>query len=274
MQHGRRALCTLGKPACDFRGTLADQLNKGIPGAWTGSPAAISQQRMASTSPPLLAKHVEIVKEDVGAGAGNYTVPTLEEARKLPRAMCELDNVTLFILAEQGCNEACYERLIREIMAVDGVEWFEAAKTAKKMQEVNRAVLSWTTLPYKIGISVGVVSAFGCYPMIFHVGCAKWFNRNFVTMEVPVKEDIETWLEVGAWTWNWMEPVLGTVSFTLLALQLVRNQMLNMDIAPYTTALRKYRAKRLVKLYPSYNSDIVSDYAWTASMKPKTAPHQ
>lgn len=271
MQHGRRALCALGRPASGFRGTLADPLNKGLPGVWAGSSAAISQPRMASTSSSLLAKHVDILKESVGNERGNFKVPTKEDARTLPRAMCELDNVTLFILAEQGCHEACFERLIREIMAVDDVDWFTALKTALQMQKDNRQVLTWTTMPYKIGITVGLVSAFGCYPMIFHVGCAKWFNQNFVTMDVPVADEIDTCLEVGAWTWNWMEPVLGTASFTLLALQFVRNQMLNIDVAPYTTALRKYRAKRLVALYPRFNSDIVSDYAWTASMKPKTS---
>lgn len=28
--------------------------------------------------------------------------------------------------------------------------------------------------------------------------------------------------EIGAWTWNWMEPLTGTLSFTLLTLQFAR----------------------------------------------------
>ena len=39
------------------------------------------------------------------------------------------------------------------------------------------------------------------------------------------EKDLETWLEVGAWTWNWMEPPLGTITFVLLCMQLSRSHM-------------------------------------------------
>lgn len=42
---------------------------------------------------------------------------------------------------------------------------------------------------------------------MFDVNVALWFNENFVTTDVASDEDLETYLEVGAWTWNWMEPV-------------------------------------------------------------------
>jgi hypothetical protein len=41
-------------------------------------------------------------------------------------------------------------------------------------------------------------------------------------------------LEVGTWTWNWMEPPLGQLSFFLLTLQLVRAHMGNLGVKPYT----------------------------------------
>ena len=31
--------------------------------------------------------------------------------------------------------------------------------------------------------------------------------------------------KVGAWTWEWMEPAIGTASFVLLAMQLIRSQV-------------------------------------------------
>jgi hypothetical protein len=88
-----------------------------------------------------------------------------------------------------------------------------------------------------------------------------------VTAEVAEPEDLETWLEVGAWTWNWMEPPLGQISFFLLTLQFARNQMLNLGAKPYTHWLQQYRARRLEKVYPQYNAKILSDFAisdsWT-----------
>lgn len=38
------------------------------------------------------------------------------------------------------------------------------------------------------------------------------FNEHYVTTDVADDKDLETWLEVGSWTWGWNEPVLGTVS--------------------------------------------------------------
>lgn len=226
---------------------------------------------MAPGSASRMAKFVDpIVRDDEDtASAVKLRVPTREDARQMPRAMCELDNETLVVLAESGANEACFERLIREIMCVDDVDWAVAHRTAMEIRRENRKVLFLATLPYQVGIATGLVTGIGCIPLVFHAGLAKWFNTTFVTMEVPDASEIVTSLEVGAWTWSWMEPVLGTASFTLLGLQFVRAQMLNMDLHPYTTAVRKYRANRLTKLYPKYNADIVADFAMTASMKPR-----
>ena len=49
------------------------------------------------------------------------------------------------------------------------------------------------------------------------------------------------WLEVGSWTWGWNEPVLGTVSFVLLAFQFARNQMVNLGARPYTESMIAWR---------------------------------
>jgi len=62
-------------------------------------------------------------------------------------------------------------------------------------------------LPYKVGlfsaVSLGLVSI----PLVFHLGFAEWFNEEFVTFEKYGEGEADTWLEVGSWTWNWMEPV-------------------------------------------------------------------
>lgn len=51
------------------------------------------------------------------------------------------------------------------------------------------------------------------------------FVQHMVTTEVPPDKDLETWLEVGSWSWGWMEPPLGQLSFFLLCMQLARHQV-------------------------------------------------
>lgn len=186
----------------------------------------------------------------------------------MPVAVCELSNETLIILAEQGCHDACCERLVRNIMHVDDVEWASAKETLHEIGAENRKVVWLVTLPYKVGISTAVVTGVGCVPMVFSPTVAKWFNEYYVTTDVPEAKDIQTILEVGSWTWNWMEPPLGTASFVLLAFQFIRAQMLNMNLTPYTSWVQDFRASRLQKKYPQYNPDIIMDYARTASLKP------
>ena len=37
----------------------------------------------------------------------------------------------------------------------------------------------------------------------------------YVTSDVPDAKDLETFLEVGGWAWNWMEPPLGNKKFII-----------------------------------------------------------
>lgn len=164
--------------------------------------------------------------------------------------------------------------------------------------------MAFATMPYKIGLVTAIAGGLSSIPLVFHLDSAMWFNEHFgadplfplsishllppplafppacrppcpaltsrfaaVTAEVAEPEDLETWLEVGAWTWNWMEPPLGQISFFLLTLQFARNQMLNLGAKPYTHWLQQFRAKRLERVYPQYNSKILADFAisdnWT-----------
>ena len=65
---------------------------------------------------------------------------------------------------------------------------------------------------------------------MFDLGTALWFNEQFVTTEVASPEDLETILEVGSWTWGWMEPPMGQLSFFLLCLQWSRQQLINVQV--------------------------------------------
>jgi hypothetical protein len=188
----------------------------------------------------------------------------MEEAKAMPTHISMLSNEQLYVLAESGHHEANEERLVRNVMVVDNVNWEEASKTVKKIEETLLGVVPWATLPYKVGILTWGTTGFLAVPMVFSLSMAKWFNEGFVTMDVPEPKDLETCLEVGTWTWNWMEPPLGTASFVLLAMQAIRAQMVNMDYKPYAGKVREMRAQRLVQKYPQYNEEFVSSFAATA----------
>ena len=60
-------------------------------------------------------------------------------------------------------------------------------------------------------------------------------------------------LEVGIWTWNWMEPPLGTISFFLLCIQFARDQKVNIRGGkPWTTYWKEKQGDKLAAAYPQY----------------------
>lgn len=186
---------------------------------------------------------------------------SLEVAKQSPREFEEMSNDAIAIMAVCGEQEAKEERLIREIMRVDGITWEEAQPKFREMKTNNRKGMYIATLPYKIGLYTATFSAFACIPMVFDLDTCLVFNEHYVTTEVPGGEDLETPLEVGSWAWNWMEPPLGTISFSLLCLQFARNQMQNLQATPYTEWVKNRRAARLCELYSQYNPYIVGDFA-------------
>lgn len=119
----------------------------------------------------------------------------------MPREMKELPNVVILSLAVSGDQQAREERLIREIMRVDNVDWVTGNETLARMKKDNRKNVRFFTLPYKIGIFFSVTAAFASFPLVFDLNTAIWFNEHFVTTEVPGHEDLETTLETGSWTW-------------------------------------------------------------------------
>ncbi len=72
---------------------------------------------------------------------------------------------------------------------------------------------------------------------------------------------METFLEVGGFAWNWMEPVIGTVSFFLLCCQFSRAQMENLGVKPYTSAFKDRRAARICKEFPQYNAAVLRSFS-------------
>ena len=64
--------------------------------------------------------------------------PTIEDAKNMPREFSEMSNHTLMQLGALGEHDATKERLRREIMAVDGLEWDDAGVKVYEIEKKNK----------------------------------------------------------------------------------------------------------------------------------------
>lgn len=133
-----------------------------------------------------------------------------------------MEDDTLLTLAAIEDHSAREEILKRHIMDVDGVGYDEASKTFDEIARQNMHGYYMVVLPYKIGILSAAFVGIAAIPMVFHLPTIEWFNEFAVTTDHPEARDLETPLEVSIWSWNWMEPPLGTASFLLLCMQYIR----------------------------------------------------
>lgn len=223
--------------------------------------AARLHARTASTDASTKCKHTHEVVEYQG---GEYRVPTVEHAADQPRKHRECDNETLYVMAADGEWGARRERLVREIMRVDGLSWAQArVMVDDDINQANDKFAFLVRLPYKIGVTSGLVASVTSIPLVFHRDTALWFNERFVHEDLPEGglDDLDTIWKVGSFTWNWMEPYLGTASFVLLGLQFTRIHMERLHWKPYTERVLSWRADRLADAFPQYNRSIVRDYS-------------
>ena len=148
---------------------------------------------------------------------------------------------------------------------MDNVSYEDATATFIRIEERNRHGLFLVALPYQIGVFTASVAALAALPLVFHLPTVEMFNELAVTTEVPPQTDLEYPLEVAIWSWNWMEPPLGSASFILLCMQYIRGQMVNLGMKPYTSWIKSYRGKRLADEFPQYDRKILRSYSETAT---------
>merc|ERR1712176_1650190 len=74
-----------------------------------------------------------------------------ERASKQPAHVSELGHQSLAELAMMGNHSAQRERLLREIMCVDGCSWEQAHKVLAKMDVYNERYYWIESAPYRIG---------------------------------------------------------------------------------------------------------------------------
>ena len=77
-------------------------------------------------------------------------------------------------------------------------------------------------LPFQVAVATSLVAGLASIPMVFYLPTVEFVNDFYVTADQPPLEDLETALEVGSWSWMWMEPLLGVSTFVLLCLQYMR----------------------------------------------------
>lgn len=192
-------------------------------------------------------------------------IPIPNEVNKMPRKFRHCDNNTVFSLAILGEHGARRERLVREVMRVDNCDWESARIKVEEINQANDRKKLLAQFPYRLGVFAGM-STLLSIPLVFHRDTVLWFAENVVYYpidDMPKPYELETAWLVGRFAWEWMEPLIGTLSFVLLGFQFTRNQMLHIGVSPYADFLVKWRAKRLVRRYPQYDKNIVMDFAAT-----------
>lgn len=187
--------------------------------------------------------------------------PTLAYVQSMPTSFSSMRHEQILQLSAEGIPEAREEALIRNIMGVDEIDYDEAGRVLKTIAKANRKNVSLHHIPHKVGLVGAIFAGFASVPMVFHLGTVQAFNELYVTADVPSPDELDTWLEVGSWSWAWMEPLIGQASFLLLTMQFARSQLQNLGLMPYSDYTRDRRAKRLIELYPRYNPDFVAAFS-------------
>ena len=118
---------------------------------------------------------------------------------RMPTTYADYSNHVLLMLSAHGDDQAIRERMVRDVMKVDGVEHTEAEKTVGEIEQAAKSGLAMSRLPYRVGIAAALVAGFGSIPMCFDLHTVLWFNEQYVTMDVEDAKNLETWLEVGSW---------------------------------------------------------------------------
>ena len=195
------------------------------------------------------------LKENEGVVFENC--PKMAMARAMPLSVRDVGNDVLFGLASRGHNDACCEVLRRHIMVTDNVSYETAEETLKRIRVCNSRGQAKTAYTHVLLIASSVIAGFASFLLVFDINSVLYFNEHFVTMAVPDPKELDTTLEVGAWSWNWMEPPLGQISFFLLCMQFAKGECEFLGIDPLHDWYLNKRAERLAREFPQYNSRIL-----------------
>jgi hypothetical protein len=116
---------------------------------------------------------------------------SVSDASSLPSDYNEMNNDLIQIMAVDGDMKAKEERLRRNIMKVDQVEWDAANNKFLEIKNANRSGAMILKLPYYSGLFLACTTAFASVPLCFDLSSVMQFNEAFVTQPVPEAEDLE-----------------------------------------------------------------------------------
>jgi len=170
-------------------------------------------------------------------------------------------NGDILHLSSEGDPKARREALVRNIMASDEKSYDEAREVLNGIIVINKKYIQLQDIPYKVGFAASFSAGVVSIPLVFHYESVLWCHDLFVSADIPEPQDRESVLEVGSWSWAWMEPILGQISFVLLTLQFARGQLINLGLKPYGGFVREWRAKKLISLYPNYDPILLTNFA-------------
>jgi hypothetical protein len=190
----------------------------------------------------------------------NRIVPSIEIARLLPLSVREASNEVLLILAAQGNDEACAEVLTRHIMSHDDVSYTEAEIKLKVIRRAHRNSMKPSAYFHLAVGSVAAIAGVASFPMVFDVNTVSFFNEHFVTDDIPSAEALQTTLEVGAWSWTWMEPIMGQLSFFILCLQFAYTEYNYIGLHHFHHTSKVRMAKTIAQQFPQYNEAILVNF--------------
>jgi len=189
--------------------------------------------------------------------------PSVRTAQMQPTHISEMAHSTLAHLALSGNHFAHRERMIREIMRVDNVSWDKAHDVLAEMDEYKERRYWLVTMPYRIGITTATALGIASCFLVFHPATAYWYGTEIVNEDLPDGHDISdlTINQVGTWTWQWMEPMIGTASFVLLCAQFMRSQYVKLQMKSFLDIMESRKANMLADKYMHYDRSMVRTWA-------------
>lgn len=190
-------------------------------------------------------------------------------ARNQPAELYELSNELLALMSRDvtpAAHDVHQERLTRDIMAVDNIEYDEARQKMAEMFYENRTQSWWNRLPNDAGLFISGAAAVIVVPIVFHADVGLAFADRVAASydELPTTS---SYADVGTWGWAWCEPMIGTASFSILCLQLLRERMLALGVKPFSDFVLSRRAQILAEKYPQYSPAIVKAFSRSQPMR-------
>ena len=145
-------------------------------------------------------------------------------------------------------------------MAVDDLEYPKACEKMKEIYKLNEDMSRILLVPLHVGLFGCAFAGVIVVPLVFDHTLAFRFADVIGAEQMGSLPEEATMATVGEYTWPWMEPIIGTLSFSILCAQLFRGAAVNLAYSPYIEFCQSHRANTLAALYPNYARSIVKQF--------------